>query len=279
MRKDTSMSDSMKNNAPSEDPNVMYSHACQLARSTKENELASLHTLLTDKALLAKLDSAEAYEGSAVQLRVAGVMQILAESSSPLAWNILIALTNSPAFLEHRARVELLIQALVQIKPAPRQAVEFWEKHFQPEDGYSSVTVWALLDNGSEPAIALFERKMPDADFPETEREYWLTAVVLQHRNDLPLLQACVRLLESSLEESYRLLLVDVLFDYKPDKWYGAGHWYKPPPREKAATEALEQLRALGQKALETQPLTDSQQKKVNLFIQDIDNLMHEKNA
>jgi hypothetical protein len=162
MRKDISMSDSMKNNAPSEDPNVMYSHACQLARSTKENELASLHSLLTDKALLAKLDSAEAYEGPAVRLRVAGVMQILAESSSPLAWNILIALTNSPAFLEHRARVELLIQALVQIKPAPRQAVEFWEKHFQPEDGYSSVTVWALLDNGSEPAIALFERKMPD---------------------------------------------------------------------------------------------------------------------
>lgn len=271
------MSDKTNNNA-SEDPNVLYSHTCKLARSTKENELASLRTSLTNTALLAKLDSTEAYEGPAVHLRVAGVMQILAENSSPLAWNILIELTNSPAFLEHRARVELLIQALVPIKPAPREAVDFWERHFQPEDGYSSVTVWALLDNGSEPAIALFEKKMLDSMFPETEREYWLTAVVLQHRNDLPLLQACDRMLDSSLEEPYRLLLVDVLFDYKPDDWYGARYWYKPPPRNDATPDALEQLRALAQKALETQPLAKSRQEKVNQLIQDIDKIMHEKN-
>jgi hypothetical protein len=256
----------------------LYSQACQLARSTKDNELASLHTWLTDTALLAKLDSAEAYDGPAVRLRVAGVMQILAENTASTARKLLVALTNSSAFLEHRARVELLIQALVQIKPAPQEAVEFWEKHFQPEDGYSSVTAWALLDNVSKPAVALFERKMLDSTFPETEREYWLTAVVLQHRNDLPLLQACDRLLESRLEELYRLLLIDVLFDYRPDDWYGSGHWYKPPPREKAATEALEQLRALAQKALETQPLAESQQEKVKLVIQDIDKIMHEKN-
>jgi hypothetical protein len=262
----------------SKEQKFLYADAGKLARSTQESDLASLESQLTDTAFLSKLDSAEDYEGPAVRLRVAGVMQILAENTAPPARKVLLSLTTSPAFLEHRARVELLIQALVQIKPAPKEAVEFWENHFQPEDGYSSVTVWALLENGSEPAVALFERKMKDGGFPETEREYWLTAVVLQHRNDLPLLQACDRLLESRLEELYRLLLINVLFDYRPDDWYGSGHWYKPPPREKATTEALEQLRALAQKALETQPLAERQQEKVNLSIQDIDKIMHEKN-
>jgi hypothetical protein len=277
LRKEFSMPDEATKPPASENPKVLYSYACQLARSTQESELASLQTRLMDVAFLTKLDSAEAYEGQATRLRVAGVMQVLAENHAPPARKVLLALTTSPAFLKHRARVELLIQALAQIKPAPQQAVVFWDKHCHPEDGYSSVTVWALLENGSPPAIALFERKMQDIRFPETERRYWLTACVLQYRNDLPLLQTCHRLLESRLEEPYRLLLVDVLFDYKPDDWYGAGHWYKPPPGAKATTEALEQLRALGRQALETQSLSKLQQEKVKIAIQEFDHLLRER--
>jgi hypothetical protein len=257
-----------------EDPKVLYSQACQLARSMQESDLQVLQTRLTDAAFLTKLDSAKSYEGQPTRLHVAGVLQILSENPSPSAQKVLLSLTTSPVFLEHRSRVDLLIQALVKIKPAPQQAVLFWDKHFQPEDGYSGVTVWALLDNGSAPAIALFEKKMLDVRFPETERRYWLTACVLQHRNDLPLLQGCDRLLASRLEDPYRLLLVDVLFDYKPDDWYGVAHWYKPPPRAKASKEALEQLRVVGRKAVESQPLSRIQQEKVRLVVRELDGLL-----
>ncbi len=260
--------------AASEYSKVLYSQTCQLARSEQESDLQILQARLTDTAFLAKLDSAESYEGQPTRLRVAGILQILAENPFLPAPKVLLALTMSPTFLEHRARVDLLIQALVQIKPAPQQAVLFWDKHFQPEDGYSGVTVWALLDNGSAPAIALFEKKLLDIQFPETERRYWLTACVLQHRNDLPLLQACERLLNSRLEEPYRLLLVDVLFDYQPDEWYGARHWYKPPPRAKASKETLEQIRIVGRKALETQPLSKVQREKIVLVIRELDALL-----
>ena len=260
----------IKNNAP-EDPKVLYSQTCRLARSTQGGDMQVLQARLTDTAFLAKLDTAKAYEGQTTRLRVAGLLQILAENPSQGAQKVLLSLTTSPVFLEQRARVDLLIQALVQIRPAPQQAVVFWDKHFQPEDGYSGVTVWALLDNGSEPAIALFEKKMVDAQFSETERRYWLTACVLQYRNDLPLLQACERLLESRLEEPYRLLLVDVLFDYQPDEWYGARPWHKPPPRAKASETALEQLRVVGRKALENQPLSSIQKEKVEMVLREVD--------
>jgi len=268
------MPDQVTKAATPEDSKVLYSQACQLARSMQDSDFKTLQVWLTDSTFLTKLDSAQAYEGQAIRLRVAGILQVLSENPSPSAQKVLLLLTTSIAFLEHRSRVDLLIQALVQIRPAPQQAVVFWDNHFQPEDGYSGVTVWALLDNGSAPAIALFEKKMLDVRFPETERQYWLTACVLQHRNDLLLLQACERLLASRLEEPYRLLLVDVLFDYKPDDWYGAGHWYKPPPRAKAAKEALEQLRVVGRKALESQPLSRIQQEKVRLVMRELDGLL-----
>jgi len=136
-----------------EDPKALYSQACQLARSIQDSDFQTLQVWLTDRAFLSKLDLAQAYEGQAIRLRVAGVLQIISENPSPSAQKVLLSLTTSPAFLEHRARVDLLIQALVKIKPVPHQAVVFWDKHFQPEDGYSGVTVWALLDNGSTPAI------------------------------------------------------------------------------------------------------------------------------
>ncbi len=262
-----------------EDQKVLYSQACQLARSIQESDLQILQARLTDKAFLTKLDSAKDYEGQPTRLRVAGVLQILAENQSPAAPKLLLSLTTSSVFLGHRARVDLVIQALVQIKPAPQQAVVFWDKHFQPEDGYSGVTVWALLDNGSAPAIALFEKKMLDVRFPETERRYWLTACVLQHRNDLPLLQACERLLASRLEEPYRLLLVDVLFDYKPDEWYGAGHWYRPPLRGKATIEALKQLDTLGRKVLQNKPLSRLQRQQVQLVLREVEELLQSRKS
>jgi len=240
----------------------------------QDSDFLTLQVWLTDRAFLSNLDSAQAYEGQAIRLRVAGILQVLSENPSPSAQKVLLSLTTSPVFLEYRSRVDLLIQALVQIRPAPQQAVVFWDKYFQPEDGYSGVTVWALMDNGSVPAITLFEKKMVDVRFPETERQYWLTAPVLQHRNDLPLLQACERLLNSHLEEPYRLLLVDVLFDYQPYEWYGARHWYKPPPRAKASKEALAQLRVIGRKALDSQPLSSIQQEKVRLVMRELDALL-----
>lgn len=261
-----------------DNPKVLYTEACQLAHSRQEGDLQVLKARLTDKAFLAKLDSSKDYEGQPPRrLRVAGVLQILSENPSPGASKVLLALTTSSAFLEHRARVDLLIEALVQIRPAPQQAVAFWDRHFQPEDGYSGVTVWALLDNGSAPAIALFEKKLLDTRFPETERRYWLTACVLQHRNDLPLLEGCDRLLASRLEEPYRLLLVDVLFNYKPDEWYGARHWYKPPPRAKASIEALRQIDILGRKVLQNQPLSSLQRRQVQLVLREVEELVRKK--
>lgn len=255
-----------------EDPGVLYKNACQLARSTRNDELSKLAQWLADPAFYAKLDSEEEYEGPCERLRIAGILQILAESLTPISHKILLELTKSLPYLGHRARIDLLIQALVLIKPAPQESVQFWDKYCQPEDGFTPITIRALLDNGSEPAVNLFYKKMLEKGFPETEREFWLTALVLEHRNDLPLLMICKRLLGSVLEEKYRLMLIDVLFDYLPDKWYGAGYWYKPPVRSIATNDSMEQLRSLGIMALQSQHLNQRQRMKIQQVMQEVEN-------
>jgi len=49
---------------------------------------------------------------------------------------------------------------------------------------------------------------------------------------------------------------------------------YKPPPRAKASKGALEQLRVVGRKALESQPLSKVQQEKVKLVLRELDALL-----
>lgn len=248
----------------------LYMDSCLLARSNEEKDLHELELRLCTREFLNNLDSEEAYSGPAIRLRVAGILQILCHNTSKSARRLLLNLTSSTTFMAHRARVELLVRSLVLFEPAPTEVIEFWDQHFQPEDGYSSVTAGILLENGSEPAISLFEKKLKNVNFPATEREFWITGLVLQHRNNFNLLRACSRLLESSLEKEYKLLLVDVLFDYKPGKWYGAGYRYKPPPRSQADKQSLCLLNQIGEKVLNTQPLKRSQKRKIQDVIKNL---------
>ncbi len=255
----------------------LYGSSCNLARSSFENDMLRLESRLSNRVFLHSLDSEEAYSGPVVRLHVAGILQILSENDCDSARGLLLKLTHSQVFLEHRARVELLIRSLIPIRPSPKEVIEFWDKHFLPEDGYSSITASALLENGSEPAISLFEIKIKDSRFPKTEREFWLTGLVLQYRNDINLLQACDRLMDSDLEDDYQSLLLEVLFDYRPNKWYGAGYRYKPPPREEAEIQALKMLQILGEKILGDPSLENSKRRRLKSEIVKIKQLIEEK--
>lgn len=273
-RKEKSMSGDSPIFSDTDDPNALYKEACRLARSSTPGDLANLQAWITNDPFLNKIDTEEDYHGDPMRLRIAGILQILAENSAPAAAEVLLALTKSKIFLSHPARIELLIQALVEVRPSPQEAVAFWEKYCQPNDGFSSVTVGALLENGSPPAVALFEKKIQESGFRADERRSWLKSNVLIHRNDLPLLQACQRLFQSSLEDQFRLLLIDVLADYKPDEWYGPGYWYKPPPREEASKEAKTQLLSLLKEVSKHQPMPDAQREQVRRTIRELEKML-----
>ncbi|MBM3789055.1 MAG: hypothetical protein FJW35_01755 [Acidobacteria bacterium] len=271
------MSDNQSPKADTDDARAFYRNALRLAQSRSDADHDSLHRMFSDPMFYSRLDSEEAYRGDPERLRVAGVLQKLAENGSPGARKTLAALARSGLFAGHRSRILLLIRALANVKPATPDAVAFWARHCQPEDGYSNVTIRSVIENGSAAAVKIFEMNIVNSGHPEADRYSWLVMDVLQHRNDLELLRSCERLIDSPLEESYRLLLVEVLFDYQPEKWYRAHGWVEPPPRSSASDASLGQLRAVGRKALGTLPLSPAQRNQVQSVIDEINRKIGEK--
>jgi hypothetical protein len=182
---------------------------------------------------------------------------------------MLVALTQTPGFYKEPARADLLIDACAEVRPAPPEVIKFWDNHSQPDDGFTHITIEAVVENGSEPAISLLEKKMSDPKHEEEDKLHWMRSSILTHRNDLILLQACECILGASLSENLRISLVEVLFDYKPE-WFPPSTVLKPPDRQKAIPQALAQLRKIGEFALNKMNLTKDLRKKVEKTLEQI---------
>ncbi len=260
----------MSQSEPSkEEQRALAKEALALARSTRPKDHSLLLQRLRSEEFLKKLDSEKAYEGSSNRLRLSYILQILSKNPAPSARSVLVALTQTPDFYKEPARADLLIEACAEVRPAPPEVIEFWDNHSQPDDGFTHLTIEAVVENGSEPAISLLEKKMSDPKHDEEDKLHWMRSSILTHRNDLILLQACERMLGGSLSENLRLSLVAVLFDYRRE-WFSPSAVLKPPDRGGATPQAFEQLRKIGKFALNKMKLNDDLRKKVEKTLEEI---------
>ena len=221
-----------------------------LAQSDDVNDHRTLYTGLGSTAVLSRLDSDEDYvKYGAAQLRVAGVLKRLMMNPSPHATTQLVATTRLETFRDSLAREELLVRGLAMVRPPPADALEYWRTHAQPYSILVHITVDALCTNGTQPAIVLLEATLLNPDIDVNYKILWFRDPMLRHRNDVPLLQLCLRLLRSSLSRELKLALVEALTDHQPDTWYPPDHLPMPPPRAEALPLARQTLREILQTA------------------------------
>jgi len=233
---------------------------------------AALLRQLGTRAFLEALDSSADYaEASRRGLRAGKVVEALAKNPAPGAQKAFLALTTNRIFLAHDERAIALIQAGVNVRPAPTALVRFWDRHSRSDDGFTPTTIVALVDNGSAPAIALLERKLIDPTHGDDDKLSWMRTDILRHRNDLPLLQGCERLLKGNLKKPLRPRLVEVLFDYRPGEWFRPANVASAPPIESAAPAALAELGKIGALALRKIPLGATQKAAVELRLREIE--------
>jgi hypothetical protein len=216
------------------DPKALVHAAQVLASSDDPLDHRALATAFADEGFLARLDDDGAYQGRINQLRVARVLRTLCKKVDASRAAVLVGLTGSATFLAQDLRIDLLIKACASVRPSPPEIVAFWDAHCQPEDGFGNLTIAALIDNGSPPALELFVTKLLDAAHPEDDRVEWLRQNVLPHRHDVDLVRACRQVLARGLQPPLDLALVQVIFDYRPEEWY------RPATvREAPATDGL----------------------------------------
>jgi hypothetical protein len=236
----------------SRDPRQLMNTALELAQSPQPADHRSLAGWLGSVEFLNRLDSAQEYQiRRRDQLRVSRLLKALSANASQSAKEALVVLTESGGYLAEGVRIDLLILACAEIRPAPQKVLAFWDRYSRPGDGYYNLTIRAMLDNGSEPAMVLLERKMADPGHDFDAKVRWLRGPVLRHRNDVELLRACERMLASSMPPHLKPSLVEALFDYDQE-WYAEDPQDPPPNRAAASPQARELLFRIATYALQT---------------------------
>jgi len=243
--------------------------AIELARGADPEKHRQLLSLLQSADFLEKLDSEDDY-ARASHLRVWRILDELGKNQAESALQALVPLTQSEIFLKEEARTERLITVCAVLHPPPPEVLKFWDDHCQPEDGFTPLTIDALGENGTEPALQLLEKKMADPAHSEGYKLGWLRNTVLVHRNDLPLLKCCRRMLSGGLPESLSKALVDVLFYYRLEEWFGTTPGPEPPDFAKANTEAKALLCDIARFALDSLKLTDDQRAGIEKTLKQI---------
>jgi hypothetical protein len=242
----------------------------QLLTSYAQSTNSDLHRqfiqIISDRSNLDSLDSQTGFHN---------ILETLATNSTVSAREAFIALTINQAFLADDDRALALLIASQHIKSPPKTLVQFWDQHSQSDDGFTPTTIKVLLANGSIEAIKLFEDKFTDITHDDNEKFAWMNMDILQHRNDVLLLQACHRLLAGKLAESLKLYLIDVLFDYKPERWYRPAVNAYPPELAKASPSALNELHSLAIFSLNQVNLSKEQRIVVEKRLNEIDKLLH----
>ena len=156
----------------SDDPKKLLGVATQLASGDKRSDHELLLKHLRSQDFLYRINTKEEYAGARENLRVRRVLDALENNNAQSARDTLLELTANPVFNADGSRTELLIEASVVLRPAPPELVDYWDRYCQPDDGFTPLSVVAMLENGSAPALELFEKKMLDPAQGESGRWY-----------------------------------------------------------------------------------------------------------
>jgi hypothetical protein len=244
----------------SQDPREIVDTACAFAASDAAADQAVVLQFLNSKRSLDQLNTPREYAAlPPKRLKVARVLRTLMDSPHAAAKPTLVALTKANDFLSYELLQDLLVRALAAVRPSPAAAVAYWDSHSQPSSSNLHLVIEAIFANGSDPALALFEKKIADPQLEVEYRTIWLRDPMLRHRNETPVLRCCERMvIQGTAPEFMRPVVVEALCDYDRS-WYLACKKPRPPLRALASRESKDILKKICEFALDKLTLTAGQ--------------------
>jgi hypothetical protein len=251
-----------------QDPRRLVHAAQELAVSAQPQDQAALFQFLTASDLLRRLDDDQRYLADRRTLRVRRVLDRLRRN--PAGHSTLAALCADRSFLSHPSRIDLLIVACADVRPPPDTVLRLWNHFSQPDDGFGFLTIQALADNGTPPAINILRAKLLDPVHPDEDKVVWMRTAILAHRTDAPLLRGMQPLVQGGLPDPLRLALIEALVDWRPEEWYSVHGHVRPPPWLRASPESAAILRAIGAQARGERGVTERIRQRIDAMLHEL---------
>lgn len=240
--------------------------AIELAGSLDKVKHEQLRTLLTDEDYLQRLNTAQEYIMlSPEYLQLNFILEALSENPDRLGPETIDFLAGRPLYQEPGPRQTALLMTSGKITTAPTNIQQLWKDQLVPEADELNLTVEMLIANGSPEAIGIFENALLTHNYDQDYVIAWLQEHVLTHRHDLHLLESCKRLLElENWPGELKTVLVEVLFDYRPQDWYlMENEPPKPPDRDTLSPASRQKLIEIADLALNRYHLDKDRHSKI----------------
>jgi len=211
----------------------------KVLRSPAPGDVNSVAGVLGNEAFLLRLDDAESYQTTTISLRLNKVVRALADARTEDSQRALLALTSNAGFVAHPLRVKMLILGLARLRPLQPAALAFWRSHAQPGSSLATDVALATTLNRSPDALQLFGALISAQAHPQSLRISWLRRFLLPIRDDYNVVTLCDGLLRGgSLTPQMQQKVLEVLFQFEPDRWYKTCRHPEPPNRLRATDES-----------------------------------------
>lgn len=245
------------------DQEVLMDAAFYSAASPKHWVLLS--DLLNNEGFLNRLDSPSVLPTSYRNLRLAGVLRLMISNGDDNAKLLIAQLANSEVFNQSVIRRQLLISSFGELRPMPDMAIQYLNQLCTNESSLRNDVIESLLKNQGPASMDLLIEKLLDETIDRSYKQAWLRQLVLPKRNETELLVALDKVIGMkgiSPEQFSELAkdIVEVLFDYQPQLWYGVDgeSVYKTPSTDAYTNEAKGVIIKIANQALAMKDIPNS---------------------
>ena len=235
--------------AESRDREALAASARALAASGQPEALEVLGRFLQEEVFLARLDPLEEPQQKLTNLR--HVLAALQAHPNRSTGRLCETLAGSPGFMAEPDRKIFLLPALAEVRPMSEAAEAIFRR--ANAEGYWSSNGPLLMSNGSPRALSIFAEMVADAGVPEADRVDMIHWAVPAHRLHPGVAEMARGVLDRGLPPEVERALVETLFDYQGDEWFGvARNPPVPPPWAAGATGVRQHYLKLGEHLVKT---------------------------
>jgi hypothetical protein len=241
--------------------------AMTLASAGQSQAAEALGRWLTVPDFWARLDVLDDPDLKTTNL--AAVLGAMAKHPTRANEPLALALLADEGFLSDSDRAGFVLPVLAAARPMSETAAALLRR--TNDEGYRNSNGPLLVANGSPRAMAVFVEMVADRGVPAEDRVDMIRWSVPTHRGDPGVLDALAPLVDGRLEPEVDRALLETLFDYQGDDWYGVARFPPVPPSWSAVdTSVLGRFLDLGFRLAQTRGLPDDLKATIESTLEDI---------